>query len=69
MARGMRLSASRISAIVKKVFSNGNVFSEMKQMHEAKENRSAIIKQQILYLLEHRAFMDSLDHVVTYIDQ
>jgi len=68
VAKGMRISVPRVSAIVKKVSQNKNVFDDMRLRHSEEENRRSIIRQQILYMMEQRKYIDSCDMVKAYIE-
>ena len=53
---------------MKSVKDDKDIFTKLKEKSLSKQNRTAIIKQQILYLIEQRQFIDSNEKVRKYID-
>ena len=54
VARAFRISAGRVSNLVKKISKDKTALEAMQQKNFLKENREAVLKQQILMMLVMR---------------
>jgi len=66
-AKAFRISAARVSQLVKRVSKDITTLEAMRQQHYDSRNREAIIRQQILSMLAQRRYLDSCETVRLYI--